>query len=230
MTGDLLTIAIDGPVASGKGLVAGKLAQKLDILYIYTGAMYRALALACVRAGVSLASEEAVVQVLREIAIDMQPAKEGSVFPYTIMLNDEDVTEAIQEQAIAQGASDVGVFAQVRQWMVERQKQMAQGRSVVMEGRDIALRVLPDADIKIYLTASLQERAKRRFMQWQEKGLAKTLDETIADTKIRDMQDTTRSVDPLQKVSDAWELDTTAMTPDQVVDRIIQELRARELL
>ncbi len=230
MTVPFLQIAIDGPVASGKGEIAGRLARELNALYVYTGAMYRALALACLRAGVPLKNEKQVMSVLDAIVIDFDVPAPESAFPYKVLLNHEDVTQEIQGQDAAQGASDVGTIPAVRQRMVIRQQEMAKGHSVVMEGRDIAVRVLPAAHLKIYLTASLEERARRRFAQWQAMGLTKTLEETIADTKMRDHQDMSREIDPLQKVVDAWELDTTSMGPDEVIAAIKAELVHRKLL
>ena len=217
-----LHIAIDGPVASGKGDIASRLAGALDLLYIYTGSMYRALALACIRAGVLCNDRKRVTEILKKISID--------VTPRTILLNGEDVSAQIMKQEVAQGASDVGVFASVRRFMVKRQQEMAKGKRVVMEGRDIGLRVLPDAQLKIYLTASVAVRSHRRYLQWREKGIQKTPEETEADTKVRDLQDTTRDIDPLQKLPDSWELDTTDMDQDEVVAVIIGELKKRELI
>lgn len=230
MTTSPLQIAIDGPVASGKGEIAGRLARSLGALYIYTGAMYRALALACLKAAVPTKDEAKVVGLLSRLSIDMTTPGEGSQFPYKVLLDGQDVTREIQSQVAAQGASDVGTIPSVRQWMVVRQRAMAQGKAVVMEGRDIAIRVLPDAQLKIYLTASLEERARRRFRQWQKQGLTKTFEETIEDTKIRDRQDMSRETDPLQKLPDAWELDTTDMNPEEVVAAIREELERRNLL
>ncbi|OGG11854.1 cytidylate kinase [Candidatus Gottesmanbacteria bacterium RBG_13_45_10] len=225
-----LQIAIDGPVASGKGDIAARLAIQLNLLYIYTGAMYRALALACIRQGISCKDENQVMEILKKITIQFVPPPEGSRYFYTILLNGEDITERITKQDTAQGASDVGILPLVRQWMVQRQKEMSQGKRVVMEGRDIGLRVLPNAQLKIFLTASVEERAQRRFGQWQEKGIHKTFEETLADTKLRDLQDTTRSTDPLHKLTDAWELDTTQMDQEEVVTAIIEELKRRKLI
>lgn len=225
-----LQIAIDGPVASGKGEIAARLASELHLLYIYTGAMYRALALASIQRGRSLKDEQEVLQVLHDSKLEIIEPQKNDKYPYKILLNGVDVTERITEQDAAQGASDVGTLPRVRQEMVTIQQQMAAGKRVVAEGRDIAIRVLPQAQLKIYLTASVEERARRRYKQWKEKGIAKTLDETLVDTKSRDQQDMTRSADPLQKASDAWELGTTDMTPDEVVRVIIGELERRKLI
>lgn len=225
-----LHIAIDGPVASGKGDIAGRLAKELQLTYIYTGAMYRMLALACIEKGVSTKDAEAVTAVLRELSMTLLPPTEKSAHPFVAMLGGSDVTDRIFQQDVAIGSSDVGTIPAVRQWMVARQQDMAQGKSVVMEGRDIGLRVLPEAQLKVYLTATLEERARRRWLQFKEKGIDKTSEEVLADTKLRDHQDMTRPTDPLQKLASAWELDTTGMTQEQVVSRIKEELKRRDLL
>lgn len=222
-----LHIAIDGPVASGKGEIASRLAKKFGLIYLYTGAMYRALALACKEHGVRSRDQARVSALLGQITIQMGPPVRNSSYPYAVYLDGKDVTERIFHQDIAQGASDVGVIPFVRTWMVKKQQEMARGKRIVMEGRDIALRVLPEAQLKIYLTASLEERAKRRHAQLQEKGVNTSLDAIIADTRIRDDQDMSRTVDPLQKVPDAWELDTTGLSPDAAVERISKELQKR---
>ena len=230
MNDQKLVIAIDGPAAAGKGEIAARLARKFNLLYVYTGAMYRALALACIRGGISFKDEQKVKALLERSTIDMRTPGENSTFPYTIVLNGEDVTQRIVKQDTADGASDVGSLPSVREWMVRRQKELAQGNRVVMEGRDIGLRVLPDATLKIYLTASLEVRAKRRFDQWQAAGIQKTFEETRRDTEDRDTQDMTRLTDPLQKVPDAWELDTTHMSPGEVIAAISAELNRRGAL
>lgn len=225
-----LQIAIDGPVASGKGDIASKLARSLGLLYIYTGAMYRALALLCLRSKVDFKNEPEVLHLLTLHTITMAEPDVSSPYAYTVLLDGENVTERITHQDTAQGASDVGSLAGVRSWMVTAQRHIAEGKRVVMEGRDIALRVLPDAQLKIYLTASVKERARRRHADWIAKGIQKTYESTLEDTKIRDLQDMTRTIDPLQKVEGVWELDTTGMTQLQVIGTIEQELRKRGLI
>lgn len=225
-----LQIAIDGPVAAGKGDIAARLARELHLVYIYTGAMYRALALACLEKQVSFQDTEKVLGVLQSISIELLPSDGSDSSACKVILDGADVTERITKPDTAAGASDVGVIQAVRIRMVDLQKQMAFGKAVVMEGRDIGLRVLPQAQLKIYLTASDEERAKRRWLQWKQKGLTKTLEETLEDTKNRDTQDMTRLTDPLQKLPDAWELDTTGMTQDQVVQTILDKLTQLKLL
>jgi CMP/dCMP kinase len=224
-----LQIAIDGPVAAGKGDIAARLAQSLHLVYVYTGAMYRALAFACVRNGVDFKDQKKVLDVLSKISLDFGEVDTSTDRSFTILLNGEDITDDILEQRFAMGASDVSVIPEVRKIMVARQQDIARGKRVVMEGRDIGLRVLPDAQLKIYLTASVEERAHRRFLQWQEKNVDKTFEETLEDTKARDLQDTSRNTDPLMKLPDAWEFDTTGLSQEQVVSRILEEVKKRKL-
>ena len=229
--GDIpLQIAIDGPVAAGKGDVASRLAKKLHLTYIYTGAMYRMLALACINNTIVSKDHDQVLNLLTNISMDLAPPDISSQWPCRALLNGQDVTERIFSQDVAIGASDVGVIPEVRKIMVTLQQNMVQGKSVVMEGRDIGSRVLPKAQLKIFLTADLEERAKRRYLQWKQNGIDKSFTETLTDTKMRDFQDVTRKTDPLQKMPDAWELDTTNKTQDQVVDAIINELKKRQLV
>ncbi len=225
-----LQIAIDGPVAAGKGDIAARLAQKLHLLYIYTGAMYRMLALACITDGVATKDEQGVYAVLGKSSIELARPPKGSVETFIAKLNGTDVTARIMEPDVAAGASDVAVFPSVRKEMVIRQQQIADDKPVVMEGRDIGLRVLPHAQLKIFLTASLEERARRRFDQWRQKGIAVSMDKVIEETKARDAQDMGRVTDPLQKLSDAWELDSTTMTQEEVVHAIVKELTKRKLI
>jgi len=225
-----LQIAIDGPVGSGKSDISGRLAKILDLTYLNTGAMYRALAWICAKEGMAFKDSSRVLPLLSKYSIDLRPpAKDGS-HGFAVWVGDTDVTDKIFTPAMSQGASDVSTIPEVRTFMVARQQELAKGKNVVMEGRDIGLRVLPNAQFKIYLTASLEERARRRWEQYKTKDPTKTLAQEIADTKIRDMQDTNRTADPLQKLPDAWELDTTGMTQDAVVSAIIAELRRRKLI
>lgn len=225
-----LQIAIDGPVASGKGDISARLAKTFGLVYIYTGAMYRALALACIEQKISLKDKAEVLRELSEINIDLVDPDTGSDYAFKVLLDGKDVTERISHPDVSMGASDVGTIPEVRVLMVERQKKIAEGKRVVMEGRDIGLRVLPNAQLKIYLNASLEERAKRRQLQWAGKGINKTYQEVLLDTKERDKQDMGRSADPLQKLPDAWELDTTGLTQNEVVEKIKHELMRRQLL
>lgn len=225
-----LQIAIDGPVAAGKGDIAARLAKQLHILYIYTGAMYRMLALACINEGVSLKDETAVFAVLEKSRIELVRPEKGSKETFIAELNGMEVNDRIMEPDVAAGSSDVGVFPSVRKEMVARQQKIADDKPVVMEGRDIGLRVLPRAQLKVFLTASLEERAKRRFDQWKQKGIEVAMEEVIEETKTRDKQDIERATDPLQKLPDSWELDSTNLSQEEVVETIIAELTKRNLV
>jgi len=225
-----LQIAIDGPVAAGKGDIASRLSKELHLSYINTGAMYRMLALACIEQNVPRKDETHVLEVLHKIHMDLQPPDKNSEQTYKGLLDGKEVTDRLLDPDVAQGSSDVAVLSLIRKEMVELQKHMAVGRRVVMEGRDIGLRVLPNAQVKIYLTASLEERARRRCEQWKQKGIDKTLAEVMKETEERDTQDMSRATDPLQKLPDAWELDTTQMTQEEVITKIIQKLKERNLV
>lgn len=225
-----LQIAIDGPVAAGKGDIAARLAKELHLLYVYTGAMYRTLALACIQEGVSMRDEDAVFAVLEKSSIELVRPEKGSKETFIAKLNGKNVTERIMAPDTASGASDVSVFLRVRKIMVARQQQLAADQRVVMEGRDIGLRVLPNAQLKIFLTASLEERARRRFDQWMKKGIKLPIEKVIEETRMRDKQDSERETDPLQKLPDSWELDSTNLSQEQVVAAIRKELERRQLL
>jgi CMP/dCMP kinase len=225
-----LQIAIDGPVAAGKGDIAARIARKYSLVYIYTGAMYRALALACIMSNVDFKDEKKVLEVLSHTRIDFGEVDKNSTRTFKILLNGTDVTEEIFTQDAAMGASDVSTIAEVRRIMVAKQQEIAEGKNVVMEGRDIGLRVLPNAQLKIYLTASVEDRAHRRFLQWQEKGVESTFQETLTDTKRRDDQDMNRENDPLKKLPDAWELDTSGLSQDTVITKIDEKLKEKHLI
>lgn len=225
-----LQIAIDGPVAAGKGDIAARLAKELGITYLYTGAMYRALALACIERRISTKAAHQIIEVLDSVRIDLEPSTGTDSSACRVILDGRDITDRVTRPDVAAGSSDVAVIPQVRSKMVKLQQKMAEGKSVVMEGRDIGLRVLPNAQLKIFLTASREERARRRQKQWEEKGIVKPYEEVLEDTRIRDKQDSTRATDPLQKLPDAWELDTTSMTQDEVIGKIKAELYRKNLI
>lgn len=225
-----LQIAIDGEVGAGKSDISSRLAHELGLTYFYTGAMYRALALACTREGVAFTDKEKVIPLLDKYTIDLRPPAKNSKRGFSVVLNEEDITDQLFTPLIDKGSSSVSTVPDVRKFMVRRQQELAQGKSVVMEGRDIGLRVLPNAQLKIYLTASVEERVRRRWEQNQKQGIHQTREQVLADTRERDEQDKTRQTDPLTKVPDAWELDTTGMSREQVVAAIVQELQNRKLI
>lgn len=221
-------IAIDGPVAAGKGTVSRLLAQKLGFLYVDTGAMYRATALLALRKEIDLAAENQVVDLLKNSKLEMRnpiPPKELDGRLTTVILDGEDVSWAIRTQKCGDGSSKVALLPKLRQVLVQKQQEIANQQDVVMEGRDITFRVLPAANLKIFLTADVQSRALRRHAQYLNKGVAISLEEVIKEIKERDERDMKRNTDPLQIVPEAWVLDTSHLEIPQVVDLIIEKVK-----
>ena len=206
-------IAIDGPAAAGKSTVAKKLAADLGYTYIDTGAMYRAVALACLDRGVPLADEKCCGEIAASCHIALKPVAEGCL----VMLDGEDVTEKIRIPLIAQGASKVSAIPAVRQALVAKQRQMAEDCNVVVEGRDIGTIVFPEADCKIFLSASLEKRAARRYEEFKKKGNDIPLADVTAEMAERDERDSCRDHSPLKQAEDAVYLDSSNLTLAQVV-------------
>lgn len=221
-----ITIAIDGPVGSGKGTLSVALSKRLGILYLYTGGMYRGLTLACLQAGINLQDEEAVLGVLAQCDLHLKVSSGETV----IYLGKTDITESIVRPEVSNVTPIVAAHPKVREEMVRRQKEIVQGQSAVIEGRDIATVVAPNADVKIYLTASLEERAKRRLAQFKERNIQKNFEEVLADTTERDRKDSSRDTSPLEHVEGAVEVDTTSDTIDQTVDKVMYLLKERKLV
>ena len=199
-----IKIAVDGPAGVGKSSLAKLLARDLKITYIDSGAMYRAVGIYCLGKGISTDEPEAVCSVLDEIDIDM--TYENGVL--ADLLNGDDVSEKIRTPEGSIAASKVAVIGEVRKKLVELQRKMADGKSVVMDGRDIGTKVFPDADLKLFLTASPEKRAERRFKELGEKV---PYEEILSDIKFRDENDSTRKIDPLRPAEDAVMLDNTAL-------------------
>ena len=199
-------IAIDGPSGAGKSTMARKLAETFGFLYVDTGAIYRTLGLACYRAGIDRKDVTAVMALLPtlDIAIRYNDAGEQRMF-----LNGEDVSAAIRLPEISLCASDVSAHQQVRSFLLEMQRKFARENNVVMDGRDIGTVVLPDAQLKIFLTASPEARAKRRLAELLAKGESQSFEEVLRDIRYRDEQDTARAAAPLRKADDAIELDSS---------------------
>lgn len=219
-------IAIDGPVGSGKSTVARLVAERLGWLYVYTGAMYRAAALAAMNAGVPLSDAKAVARLVSEAQIGMSNpvGREVDRRPTTLLLNGKDVSWEILSEEVSKGSSVVAVHKEVREALVIKQQEIARTKNVVMEGRDTTFRVLPDAQLKVFLTAREPERAKRRHQQLLERGEDVDYKQVLGDLKKRDERDSNRKVDPLHVVQDAWVLDTTDLTVSAVVDKILQRV------
>ena len=219
----IFTIAMDGPVGAGKSSVADGVAQKLGILHLDTGAMYRAFALYALEKGVSVEDEEALTELTGKMMPEVR-YENGGQHTY---IDGRDVTGLIRTPEISMAASAVSRFAGVRKAMVAAQQQLAKKQSVLMDGRDIGTVVLKDATIKIYLTASAEVRAKRRFDELQKKGDPSTYEEVLADVIRRDEQDMNREVDPLRPADDAQILDSSELTQEQVVEEIVRRVNMR---
>lgn len=217
-------IAIDGPAGAGKSTVARKVARKLGYVYVDSGAMYRALTLAVLRAGVSPDETEAVTKLLATTDVTLYPGPEGN----KVCLNGEDVTDAIRDAKTTAAVSYVAAIPQVRSYMTALQQKLANKGGVVMDGRDIGTVVLPQADVKVFLTASVEERARRRFEQLCAQDRAISLEEIRANIEQRDAIDASRQVAPLRKAVDAVEIDTTNKTITEVVDAILDLVKAKE--
>lgn len=209
-------IAIDGPSGTGKSTAAKRLAKRLSFIYIDTGAMYRAVGLYCFRNNIDINDEKAVGDSLKDINIRIYYDNGNQ----EVMLNDEVVSSAIRENQISMYASCVSKYKDVRVKLVELQRKLASENSVIMDGRDIGTVVLPDASVKVFLTASVSVRSLRRYKELVEKGKDVELDTITKEMEERDYQDTHRSVDPLRKADDAIELDSSNMSEQEVEDEI----------
>lgn len=220
---DRPVIAIDGPVGAGKSTVARAAAQRLGYRYVDTGAMYRSVAWAAGRQGVDLMDREGVAGLAREVEIEFVPAPDGQ----RVIVGGTDVTEAIRTPQVSEGASIASAYPEVRQAMVALQRRMGQGGGVVMEGRDIGTVVFPDAEVKIYLDATLLERARRRYEELRANGEQVSYDEVRLALLERDQRDSTREHSPLRAAPDAVVVDSTAMTVDQIVEDILARVGGR---
>lgn len=207
-----INIAIDGPSAAGKSTIAKILADKLDYIHLDTGAMYRCAALLAVRNKESLDQEEAIVPLLRNAEISFDTRN-------NVYLNGENVTKAIREEEISLAASKVSKLKNVRRELVARQQKIASARGFILDGRDIGTVVLPDAEVKIFLTADPMARAKRRYLQDQQEGIStKSVEELAKEIEQRDYEDTHRKESPLRQAEDAVAVDTSNKTIDEVVE------------
>ncbi len=216
-------IAVDGPAGSGKSTVAKRVAARLGIVYVDTGAMYRTVALHCLQKGIAFAEEKMVVASLDMLDMRIEPNAEGQ----KIFLNGTDVTTEIRTAEIGRGASTVGAYQKVRERMVELQQEMAQEHSVIMDGRDIGTVVLPDAEVKIYLDAGVAERARRRVGELIAKGENPDFDAIKEMIVQRDYNDMNREHSPLKKAEDAICLDSTGMEIAEVEQAILDIVSER---
>ncbi|PFG05889.1 cytidylate kinase [Bacillus sp. es.034] len=212
-----LRIAIDGPAAAGKSTVAKIVAGKLSYLYIDTGAMYRSLTYKALSNNVDLHDENELNQLLSETTIELEPSEVGQL----VFLDGNDVTEEIRQASVTNSVSHVAVHSVVREEMVKRQQLLAKEGAVVMDGRDIGTHVIPDAEIKVFLLASVDERAQRRHEENLSKGYPSDLEQLKEEIARRDKIDSEREVAPLKKAEDATEIDTTSLSISEVVDQIM---------
>ncbi len=227
MTGGMemkkIAIAVDGPAGSGKSTVAKVVAKKLGILYVDTGAMYRGVAYACIQKGVDCSEEGTVLAVLENLELELQPTEAGQ----RVFLDGKDITEEIRSQEIGRGASQVAVIHGVREKLAEMQRKMAEKAAVVMDGRDIGTCVLPQAEVKIYMDAGVEERAKRRMQELEAKGECPSFAEVEAEIKQRDENDMNRKHSPLRKAAEAVCLDTTKLSIEEAVEKILDIVREK---
>ena len=220
----MLNIAIDGPVGAGKSTIADAVANRLGILHLDTGAMYRAVGLAVLAAGVDVQDEEAVSALCEagKILVDVRYENGAQV----TLVNGRDVTGSIRSQEAGTAASAVSRYAAVRRMLVKRQQELARTQPMLMDGRDIGTVVLKDAPVKIYLTATPEARAMRRLKQLQEKGETPEFAEILAEVNARDDQDMHRAVDPLRQAEDAVVVDSSELTFEETVQAILRLVEA----
>ena len=210
-----VAIAIDGPAAAGKSTVAKLIAKQMGYTYIDTGAMYRAYTWYCMEKGVDCTNHDACVPFVNEVNIVLKPNN-------VVLCNEIDVTKQIRETRVSANVSYIASYKEVRLFLVDQQRKMAENDSVVMDGRDIGTYVLPNAEVKIFQIASVETRAKRRYDENMEKGIPCTLAEIEEDVRKRDYIDSHREFAPLKKANDAIELDTSYMSVEEVVNAIIK--------
>jgi cytidylate kinase len=224
MIRDKIVIAIDGPAASGKSTTAKLVAKKLNFNYIDTGAMYRAITLAVLQAGVSPSNKDDVEFIAMNVNIKIEHDKE---FLLKVMLNEIDVSKEIRKNDISNNVSVVCMYPLVRKRMVELQREMGKKGGVVLDGRDIGTVVYPNADVKIYMIANIESRAKRRFLELEKSGEIIDLKDLIKDILERDRIDSTRDESPLKKADDAIELDTSNMSITEQVNSVLKIIETK---
>lgn len=219
----IYNIAIDGPAGAGKSTIARRVARELSFIYVDTGAMYRAMALYLLRRKVNRDDTEQIGNICQDAEISIE-YKNGEQI---VLLNGENVNSYLRTEEVGNMASVSSAIPRVREKLLSLQRKLAKDMSVVMDGRDIGTTILPDADVKIYLTASSLTRAKRRYLELQEKGTVCNLDDIQKDIEERDQRDMSREISPLRQAEDAVLVDSSNLTIQQVVDRILQIFRSK---
>ena len=216
-------VGIDGPAGSGKGTVTKMIANKLGLINIDTGSTYRCVALEVLNNKISLEDKSEIIEIAKKINIKIEQEKDGD----KVYLNGKDVTLQIRSKEVTDIVSQVSSINEVRYEMVELQRKLAEGKNVIMEGRDICTYVFPNADVKIYLDASVEERAKRRYKENQEKGINTTYEEVLENIKLRDENDKKKEIGALKIAEDSIIVDTTNLSIDEVVDKIIEIIKEK---
>lgn len=211
-----LTVAIDGPASSGKSTVAKQIAENLGLIYVDTGAMYRTITYKALQEKVDLQDEAALLAILKETKIEFERTDKGQL----VFANGEEVTSDIRQNDVSNAVSDVSAHAAIREELVARQRKIAEQQGVIMDGRDIGTVVLPEADVKIFLVASVEERAERRHNENVQKGIPSDLELLKKEIAERDFKDSNRKVSPLKQAEDALLIDTTELSIQEVVNKI----------
>ncbi len=217
----MIAVAIDGPAGAGKSTIAKKASEELGFIYVDTGALYRAVALACIDGNISIDDTPAVEKLLPGLDIRI-------IFfngEQHILLNDNDVSERIREENVSMAASRVSAIPSVRGYLLDLQRDFAKRDNVIMDGRDIGTVVLPNSQVKIFLTASPEVRARRRVLQLEEKGMEADFDKILFDIVQRDYNDTNRKTAPLKPAENAVTVDTTELTLDEVIEKIVSIIK-----
>ena len=218
-----ISIAIDGPAAAGKSTIAKIVAKTLNYIYVDTGAMYRALTYKALNEKISLMNEQALFDLLMETEIELKPSENGQL----VFVDGQNVTAEIRNNEVTGSVSEVAKHRLIREEMVRRQQLFAKNGGVVMDGRDIGTHVLPNAEIKIFMIASVEERAERRHQENVQKGFPSDIEQLKEEIALRDKQDSERKVAPLKKADDAFEIDTTSLSINQVADQIMSLMKER---
>ncbi len=216
-----MIIAIDGPAGTGKGTISKLISERLGFVYVDTGAMYRAVTLKMLRKGINIDELDKIEELLNTTKIDFISACDNSI-SQRVLLDDEDVTSEIRMPDVNEHVSPYSAVKIIRSKMVELQRKIAEGKNVIMEGRDITTVVFPNAEIKIYLTASPEERAKRRYKELIEKGIETTFEETLESINKRDFNDMNKEVGALKVAEDAIVVDTSALSIEEVYEKLKQ--------